>query len=292
MSDEDGTTPAGAIGHDAPLSRRRMLKRTGTALAAIGLLGATGTGSSWSVRANETEHVMENAANSQARIVLVHGAFADGTGWQHVIPPLDRQGFTVTAVQNPLASLANDVATTRRVLEAEAKQGPVIAVGHSYGGAVIGAAAAGIANVKALVFIAAFAPEVGEPVGAFLEQYPSLLGTGLAPDSAGFLYIDRAKFREIFAKDVDPIEASVMAATQKPIFGHIFGEASDVAGWKTIPSWYLLTTEDNAVNPDLQRFYAKRMNATTVEIASSHAVFVSRPQAVVKLIEQVANAVR
>ena len=234
----------------------------------------------------------ENHENhDKPRIVLVHGAFADGTGWQHVIPPLEEQGYVVTAVQNPMISLADDIATTKRVLEAEAQRGPVIAVGHSYGGAVISVAAAGIANVKALVFIAAFAPEVGEPVAAFLEQYPSLLGTGVVPDSAGFLYVDRAKFREIFAADVEPKEARVMAATQKPIFGGIFQQAPEAAAWKSIPSWYLLTTEDHAINPDLERLYAKRMDATTVEIASSHAVFVSHPHAVVKLIEQAANAV-
>ena len=176
------------------------------------------------------------------RIVLVHGAFADGTGWQHVIPPLEQHGYFVTAVQNPLISLADDIATTKRVLDAEAQKGPVIAVGHSYGGAVITGAAEGNPNVKALVYIAAFAPEAGEAVAAFLEQYPSLLGSGTVADSAGFLFVDRAKFREIFAADVDPKEARVMAATQKPIFGAIFGQAPAAAAWKNIPSWYLLTT--------------------------------------------------
>src|SRR3954465_2356999 len=137
-------------------------------------------------------------------IVLVHGAFADATGWQRVIAILERDGYTVVAVQNSLASLAGDVETTKRFIEAQ--PGSVVAVGHSYGGAVITGAAAGNPNVKALVYLAAFGPEVGEPVGAYLEQYPSLLGTGLAPDAAGFVYIDREKFKEIFAKDVDDTE--------------------------------------------------------------------------------------
>ncbi len=276
------------------LSRRRMLKGSGAALAALGLIGTTGFGKPVSVYANQKEHVMSDNHDTKdkPRIVLVHGAFADGTGWQHVIPPLEEHGYFVIAVQNPLTSLADDIATTKRVLDAEAQKGLVIAVGHSYGGAVISGAAASNPNVKALVYMAAFAPEAGEAVAAFVEQYPSLLGSGLVADAAGFLYVDRDKFREIFAADVERKEARVMAATQKPIFGGIFGQATDAAAWKSIPSWYLVTTEDNAINPDLERFYAKRMGAMTVEIASSHAVFVSHPQAVVKLIEQAANAVR
>jgi len=273
------------------LSRRRLLKESSAALAALGLLATTGSGKPGSVYANQKENVMSDNHDTtdKPRIVLVHGAFADGTGWQHVIPPLEQHGYVVTAVQNPLISLDNDIATTKRVLDAQAQKGPVIAVGHSYGGAVITGAAAGTPNVKALVYIAAFAPEAGEAVAAFLEQYPSLLGSGTVADSAGFLFVDRDKFREIFAADVERKEARVMAATQKPIFGGIFGQSTEAAAWKSIPSWYLLTTEDNAINPDLERFYAKRIGATTVEIASSHAVFVSHPQAVVKLIEQAAK---
>jgi pimeloyl-ACP methyl ester carboxylesterase len=276
------------------LSRRRMLKRSGAALAALGLLATTGLDKPKTVHANEKENVMSenHECNDTPRIVLVHGAFADGTGWQHVIPPLEERGYVVTAVQNPLISLADDIATTKRVLDAEAQKGSVIAVGHSYGGAVITGAAAGNPNVKALVYIAAFAPEAGEAVAAFLEQYPSLLGSGTVADAAGFVFVDRDKFREIFAADVDRKEARVMAATQKPIFGGIFGQAPEAAAWKTIPSWYLLTTQDHAINPDLERLYAKRIGATTVEIGSSHAVFVSHPHAVVELIEQAAKAVR
>jgi pimeloyl-ACP methyl ester carboxylesterase len=284
---------ANEINNPRRLSCRRLPKGSGAALAALGLLATTGSGKPGSVYANHKENVMSenHERNDTPRIVLVHGAFADGTGWQHVIPPLEEHGYVVTAVQNPLISLADDIATTKRVLDAEAQKGSVIVVGHSYGGAVITGAAAGIPNVKALIYIAAFAPEPGEPVAAFLEQYPSLLGSGTVADSAGFLFVDRAKFREIFAADVEPREARVMAATQKPIFGAIFGQAPEAAAWKSIPSWYLLTTQDHAINPDLERLYAKRIGATTVEIASSHAVFVSHPHAVVKLIEQAASAV-
>ena len=222
-------------------------------------------------------------------IVLVHGAFADATGWQRVIPVLERDGYTVIAVQNPLSSFEADVATTKRVIDAQ--KGPVIAVGHSYGGAVITGAASGSANVKALVYVAAFAPEANEPIGAFNEKYPTALGAALRPDAAGFLYIDRARFREIFASDVSPAEAKVMAATQKPIIQSAFAASVKQPAWKTIPSWYIVAQDDRAISPDLERFYAKRMGAKTTEIKASHVVFVSRPTEVARVIVQAANAV-
>ena len=220
-------------------------------------------------------------------IVLVHGAFADGSSWSKVIPMLQRDGYTVTAVQMPLSSLGADVETTRRVIDAQT--GPVVVVGHSYAGAVITAAAAGNANVKALVYIAAFAPEAGEPIGAFGEKYPAPLGTALKPDSAGFLYIDRARFHEVFAADLPEAETRVMAATQKPLSGSVFGASVDQAAWKTIPSWYLVSQDDKAINPDLERFYARRMGAKTTEIKSSHVSFLSHPAQVARLIERAAS---
>src|SRR5574341_1077119 len=171
------------------------------------------------------------ATPAKPSIVLVHGAFADGSGWSHVIPLLEKEGYTVTAVQNPLTSFEADVETTRRVVAAQT--GPVVLVGHSYGGAVITAASVGITNVKSLVYVAAFGPDSGEVIGPLLEQYPSLIGASLVPDAAGYLYIDRAKLNEAFAKDVDPNEQRVMAATQKPINSVIFGQVFGVPGWKT-----------------------------------------------------------
>jgi len=227
-------------------------------------------------------------AAAKPTVVLVHGAFADGTGWQHVIPLLERDGYNVIAVQNPLTSFSTDVETTKRVVDAQ--QGPVILVGHSYGGAVITEAAAGSPRVKALVYIAAFAPEAGEAIGAFGEKYPAPLGAALKPDAAGFLYVDRAKFRDVFARDVPATEVSVMAAAQKPIIGNVFGATVTHASWKTIPSFYLVSQQDRAINPDLERFYAKRMGAKTVEVNSSHVSFVSHPDAVARLIEQAASA--
>ncbi len=221
-------------------------------------------------------------------IVLVHGAWADGTGWQEVIPLLEEKGYPVIAVQNPLISLANDVETTRRVIDAQ--PGPVIVVAHSFGGAVISGAAAGAANVKALVFIAAFALDATETGISLLTQYPTELGAALVPDAAGFLYIDRAKFRAIFAADVNKTTARVMAAAQKPVNGHIFVETLDAAAWRTIPSWYMVASEDKALSPDMERFLAQRMNATTVEVKSSHVPFISHPKEVVQLIERAAKS--
>lgn len=228
-----------------------------------------------------------DAQSPKPTIVLVHGAFADATGWQHVIRILDRDGYTVLAVQNSLTSLATDVETTRRMIDAQ--KGPVVVVGHSYGGAVITGAAAGNANVKALVYLAAFAPDAGEAIGAYLEKYPTSLGAALRPDAAGFVYIDRALFRDVFAKDVSAPEASIMASTQKPISGTAFGASVDQAAWKTIPSWYVVAQEDRAIAPELERFYATRMGATTSEIKASHVLFISHPEEIARVIEQAAN---
>jgi pimeloyl-ACP methyl ester carboxylesterase len=266
-----------------------MLQGTGAALAGLGLLGATGVSNLTDQQVNEKENIMTaQQANNKPAVVLVHGAWADGTSWQGVIPKLEQAGYIVTAVQNPLTSLADDVASTKRVIDAQV--GPVIVVGHSYGGAVIGGAADGNPNVKALVYIAAFALDVGEPGFALLAQYPTELGGALVPDAAGFLYIDRAKFHDIFCQDVDPNTARVMAAAQKPVFNEIFGQTLDKAAWKTIPSWYLVATEDKALSPDMERFLANRMNATTVEVKSSHVTYISKPNEVVKLIEAAAKA--
>jgi pimeloyl-ACP methyl ester carboxylesterase len=230
------------------------------------------------------------AASQSAKpaIVLVHGAFADGSGWQKVIPLLERDGYYVIAVQNPLSSLSEDVATTKRVIDAQ--KGPVVVVGHSYGGAVITGAAAGATNVKALVYLAAFAPDANEPLNAFGDKYPSALGKALRPDAAGYLYIDRAMFHEVFCKDLSTAEARVMAATQKPWNSASFAASLPAAAWKTIPSWYLVSQQDQAINPDQERFYAKRMGAHTSEIKASHVAFLSHPAEIARLIEAAATA--
>ena len=228
------------------------------------------------------------ASSSATSVVLIHGAFADGSGWNKVIPPLEDDGYGVTAVQLPLTSFADDVATARRVIDAQ--PGPVVVVGHSYGGAVMTRAAHGAAGVKALVYVAAFGPDEGEAMSGLLAQYPSSIGAALVPDAAGFLSIDRSKFSAVFAADVTAVERRVMAATQKPIAGAIFEQVHGVPAWRTIPSWYLVATNDQAINPDLQRLFAKRMKASVTEIPASHVPFVSRPEAVVAIIESAARA--
>lgn len=234
---------------------------------------------------------LPQASNSKPSIVLVHGTFADATSWQHVIPLLEQDGYTVTAVQNPLTSLPDDIATTKRVIDAQ--QGPVIVVGHSYGGNVITAAAAGNPQVKALVYIAGFAPEPGESLSKLNGRYaPPPLSKAIVADTAGFLYVDREKFHEFFAKDVSTVEARVMAATQKPVASAAFEQSVDSAAWKTIPSWYLVSQEDQAINPELERFMANRIGAKTTEIKASHVSFISHPREVANLIEAASSAVK
>jgi len=225
--------------------------------------------------------------NQRPSIVLVHGAFADGSAWSKVIPLLQKDGYTVTAVQNPMSSYADDVATTKRVIESQT--GPVVLVGHSYGGMVISGAATD--KVKALVYIAAFGLDEGETPMGLLAKYPTPLGGALVPDSAGYLTIDRTKFHDVFAADLSESQTTVMGAAQGPIKGEIFGTPVGAPAWKTIPSWSLIATGDKAIHPDLERFFAKRMKAKTTEVEASHVPFLSKPEAVVKIIEEAAKAV-
>lgn len=234
---------------------------------------------------------MKNQMDSKISVILVHGAFADASSWRKVIPLLAEEGIIVTAAQLPLKSLADDVATTKRVIEDQKDN--VILVGHSYGGAVITEAAAGNPNVKALVYVAAFAPDDGETLNGLVERFsPSPLGKSVVPDSAGFLYIDRARFQAVFANDLAEDEAALLAATQKPLAAPIFGEMVKAAAWKAIPSWYVVSTQDNAINPDLERFMAKRMGAKTKEIKASHVSFISNPSEIAKVIESAAASIR
>lgn len=236
---------------------------------------------------NLTHHPMSTAP--KANIVLVHGAFANASGWKPVIEMLQKDGYTVTAVENPLTSLENDVATTKRVIEAQ--KGPTVVVGHSYGGAVVTGAAAGESNVKALVYVAAFMPDAGETLGELSARFPATpLGAALVPDTAGFLYIDRTKFNSVFCADLPEAEARVMAVTQKPLHNSAFGAKLPAAAWKTIPSYFILPTDDLAISPDLHRFAAKRANSKVTEIKASHVVFISHAKEVVKIIEEASEA--
>src|SRR5258705_3586085 len=229
------------------------------------------------------------SAQSKPTIVLVHGAWADASGWYDVTLALQARGYRVVAVQNSLFSYAKDIETTKRVLDAQ--QGPIVVVGHSYGGAVITAAAAGYPNVKSLVYVDAFGLDSGEALGALLQRYPDLgLGKALVPDAAGFLYIDAAKYPEVFANGLPPAQARAMATAQKPIAGSALGEPLTVApAWKTVPSSYVVGTQDRAIHPELERLIAKRMNARVTVLPAGHLVFISRAQEVARIIESASH---
>jgi len=232
--------------------------------------------------------LIKDARAEPVSIVLVHGAFANGSGWGKLIPLLEKDGHRVIAVQNAMSSVAADVDNTKRVIESQ--PGPVVVVAHSYGGAVMTGAAAGISKVKALVYVAAFAPDAGEPLGAFLEKYPSALAPALRPDAGGFVYIDREQFRNVFAGDVPSAEARLMSITQVPIHGAAFAASVPNAAWRTIPSWFLIAQQDRTLNPDMLRFYAKRMGAKVTEIKSSHVAFLSHPTDVARIIGEAARS--
>ncbi len=263
------------------MKRTRLKDYTVAALLGVGILAAT--------RQAAGKPSPAGVPVAKPSVVLVHGAFADGTGWSDVIRILQKSGYEVTAVQNQLSSYTEDVATTKRLIDAQ--KGPVVVVGHSYGGAVITGATTGNPNVTALVYVAAFGPDAGEPIGAFLEKYPTELGASLRPDAAGFAYIDRAAFHGMFAQDLSKADAAVAAAAQKPAHGSLFVAAPSAAAWRTIPSWYVVAQEDRAIDPQLQRFYAERMGATITELRASHVVFISHAKAVAKVIQDAAMAV-
>ncbi len=228
-------------------------------------------------------------AAPKANIVLVHGAFANASGWGPVMAILQKDGYNVTAVENPLTSLDDDVTNTKRVVQAQ--KGPTVLVGHSYGGAVITGAAAGESNVKGLVYVAAFMPDESDSLGSLIEKFPAPpLASALVPDAAGFLYIDRAKFHDVFCGDIPESEARLMAASQKPLNSTCFAAKLSSAPWKTIPSYFVLATDDRAINPELQRFEVKRAGSNVTELKASHVVFMSHPKEVAKVIEQAAGA--
>src|SRR6478672_12016065 len=221
-------------------------------------------------------------------IVLVHGGFVDGSGWEGVYKILKKDGYNVSVVQNPTLSLTDDVAVTKRVL---AKQKtPVILVGHSYGGVVI-TDAGNDPKVAGLVYIAAFAPDKGESVSALIKNPPPGAAVPpILPPQDGFLFLDRAKFRAAFAADVSPEAASFMADSQVPWGLDALNGAVTEPAWRSKPSWYLVSTEDRMIPPDAQRAMSKRAGSTVVEVRGSHAVYVSQPGAVAHLIEQASKS--
>ncbi|MBN3846986.1 alpha/beta hydrolase [Paraburkholderia sp. Ac-20342] len=221
-------------------------------------------------------------------IVLVHGAFVDGSSWNGVVAKLQQKGYHVTSVQNPLTSLADDVAATRRVLARE--HGPVLLVGHSWGGVVITEVAANAPNVAGLVYVAAIAPELHESAMDVMKQgTPMPASQSISKDANGFLWVDRARYRADLAADVPENVTRVLAAAQVPIAAQAFDEAVDQVGWKDKPSWYVLTTKDRAVSPALQKALAERIGAKVVPVASSHLAPVSHAGAVAEAIDHAAR---
>jgi pimeloyl-ACP methyl ester carboxylesterase len=219
-------------------------------------------------------------------IVLVHGGFVDGSGWEGVHNLLSGKGYNVVVVQNPTLSLADDVAVTRRALDA--LDGPAILVGHSYGGVVI-SEAGNHPNVAGLAYIAAFAPDAGESVSSLIANPPPGAPVPpILPPQDGFLFLDRAKFAEAFAADVAPAKAAFMADSQVPWGVEALAGAVTGPAWKTKPSWYLVAADDRMIPPPAQRFMADRAGAEVVETAGSHAFYVSKPETVAAIIEQAA----
>ena len=222
-------------------------------------------------------------------VVLVHGGFVDGSGWRAVYDLLTQDGYHVAVVQNPTLSLEGDAAAARMIIDAQ--DGPVVLVGHSYGGAVISEAGTD-PNVAALVYIAAFAPDKGESVNTLIaDPPPGAPVPPILPPQDGFLFLDREKFHDSFAGDVPAGDAAFMADSQVPWGVGALGGAITDPAWRTKPSWYLLTTEDRMIPPPAQRFMSERAGATTVQVAASHSVYVSQPAAVADLIKRAATAV-
>jgi pimeloyl-ACP methyl ester carboxylesterase len=222
-------------------------------------------------------------------VVLVHGGFVDGSGWQHVYELLTKSGHTVTVVQNPTISLEGDVATTKQALDAQ--DGPVVLVGHSYGGVVI-TEAGNHPAVDALVYLAAFAPDKGESVNTLIaDPPPGAPVPPILPPADGFLFLDRDQFAGSFAADLPPDEASFMADSQVPWGVDALNGAVGEPAWRVKPSWYLVATDDRMIPPPAQRAMCERIGATSAEIAASHAVYVSQPDVVAAIIAEAAEAV-
>ena len=224
-----------------------------------------------------TQNMSTNATN----IVLVHGGWADGTGWAKQIPVLRDAGHKVIAAQLPTHSLSEDVETVKRVISHIG--GPTILVGHSYGGEVITNAAYNNPNVTGLVYIAAFAPDEGQSLSSFVDpsKFPKEL---FLVDSGGFIYLNPEVFRENFAQDVNQSETELMATVQKPFNQSIFMEKSGPPAWKQLPTWYQISDADRMIPPDVERMFAERMNATTINVNASHASYASHPDEITELI--------
>jgi pimeloyl-ACP methyl ester carboxylesterase len=229
-----------------------------------------------------------NAGSKATNVVLVHGGFVDGSGWQKVYDLLRADGYQVSIVQNPTLSLENDVAATRLILDRQ--QGPVVLVGHSYGGAVITEAGTH-EKVAALAYIAAFAPDAGESVNSLIANpVPGAPTPPILPPQDGFLFLDRDKFHASFAGDLTAAEAQFMADSQVPWGVGALGGTVTQPAWRSKPSWYLVASDDRMIPPPAQRAMAERAGSTVSEVAASHSLYVSKPRATADLIKQAASS--
>ena len=231
----------------------------------------------------------QNEMRPRPNVVLVHGAWADGSSWSSVIERLQADGYHVTAPQFPLTSLADDVARLRQVLALQ--DGPTVVAGHSYGGQVMTALGTDAPNVVGLVYVAAFGLDEGESLAGLLEQGPPTPALAhQVVDEQGFAWLPEDDFVNYFPADIDPVKSKVLYAVQQPLSVTAFSDVMTVPAWTSVPSWYLVAQADQAFPPDAQRMFANRMGATTAEVASGHLAMVSHPADVVRLIEAAAEA--
>ena len=288
------------------MSQLQRRNRAGWLLALLALalvagfgISATATSTATTGSPQQAAHSTGNPTGAKPTVVLVHGGWADSSGWNDEIAALQKKGYPVIAPANPLRGLTSDADYIRSVLQTI--DGPIVLVGHSYGGAVISNAARGVPNVEALVYIAAFAPAAGESLAQLVTMNP---GTQITPDalierpyplpdgSQGIdLYIKAEVFREAFAGDLPRKTTNLMQATQRPFSVAAFTEVSGEPAWKTVPSWYLVATSDHAIPPATQRFMAERAGSMTASVRASHVPMMSQPQATTRLILQAANSV-
>jgi pimeloyl-ACP methyl ester carboxylesterase len=228
---------------------------------------------------------------TEMNIVLVHGAWADGSSWSAVVQQLQADGYNVTAPQFPESSLANDVARLQQVLDRQ--QGPTLVASHSYGGQIMTALGTDAPNVVGLVYIAAFGLDEGESIGGLLaDGTPTAALAHMDIDKQGFAWLPEDDFVNHFAADIDPVRARGMYAVQQPVAASAFADVMGVPAWKSLPTWFLVAEDDQAIPPDAERQFAKRMGATTVEVPTGHVAMVSHPDDVVQLIEAAAEAVQ
>jgi len=229
-----------------------------------------------------------DSMNKKPTIVFVHGLWADGSCWSKVIAPLVDKGYKVLSVQNPTTSLSDDVAATKRVLDRA--DGEIVLVGHSWGGSVVTEAGTD-PRVKALVYIAAYAPDKGETVGSLTESVAPTILPGFLQNANGYLTLSKEGVVKAFATDLSPKEQDVVYAVQPPASQKVFGDVSVNAAWRTKPSWYVVASEDNTINPELEKRMAKRANAKTTILKSNHVAMLSKPNEVLDVILDAANSV-